>query len=249
MTLTLVADSLDELPEGLRAGAKEEGGKFRVGSLPQGYAVENITGLKNALAEEKAARRAAAEAAGHWSDMAGNDPVEVKRAFEQFKAGTLKSSKDLEDYRRSVDEKSGALVKTSSEKLAKREAQLAKVLIDQTWAQELAAAGFGRSMKLLMPMCRAQSSIEDVNGELRLVLKDETGKPLISRRPDNHEGMTAAEFVAALRDQPDYRALCDAKPTGGTGGSSQTGGTGRVGIPGQPLSARELLARAHADAK
>ena len=246
MPITLIADSVDELPEALRAVAKEDGGKYRVSGLPQGFAVENVQGLKTALAEERTARKALEKVAAQWSDLPeGTDPVEVKKAHELMRAGSLKSSKEIDDFKRALEEKTAGEIKKAGEKLLKRDAQLHKLMVDQAWTQELTSAGFGKALKLLLPMCRSQSAVEDVNGELKLVLKDEQGRPLISKKADNNDAMTIAEFVSGLREQSEYRSLCEAKPAGGTGGASQTGGSGRTGdaIDITKMSPAELIAR------
>jgi hypothetical protein len=230
MPIALVADSPDELPEALRATAKEQGGKWHVSALPAGFGVENIQGLKNALADERTARKAAETVAKRWSELPEDaEPVEVKKAFDALKAGTLKSSKDIEDYKAALEGKMAAQIKAATDAKAKADAQLAKMLVDGQLTQALAAHGFGRNAALMTPMLREKISVEDSGDSKRVVLKDEQGRVLISKKPGNNDPMDIAEFVAGLRDQPEFKPLCETKATGGTGGASQGGGSARTG--------------------
>lgn len=230
MPVTLIADSPDELPEALRAVAKEQGGKWHVASLPAGFAVENVQGLKNALAEERTQRKAAESAAKRWADLPDDaDPSEVKRAFDAMKAGTLKSSKELDEFKAALEGKTKAQIDAAMAAKAKADAQLSKLLVDGQLTQALAAAGFGKHAHILTPMLRERIAVEDSGDTKRVVLKDEQGRVMISKKPGNNDPMDIAELVAGLREQPEYKMLCETKPTGGTGGASQNGGAARTG--------------------
>lgn len=246
MPIALVADSPEELPEALRATAKEQGGKWHVAALPAGFGVENIQGLKNALADERTARKSAEAAAKRWAELPEDaEPGEVKKAFEALKAGTLKSSKDIEDYKAALEGKMAAQIKAANEAKAKADAQLARLLVDGQLTQALAAHGFGRNAALLTPMLREKISVEDSGDGKRVVLKDEQGRVLISKKPGNNDPMDIAEFVAGLREQPEFKPLCETKATGGTGGASQGGGSARTGDSADitKMSPAEMLLR------
>ena len=49
MALRIVADALAEIPEGLREAAKQDGGAYVVTDLADGWALENVSGLRSAL--------------------------------------------------------------------------------------------------------------------------------------------------------------------------------------------------------
>ena len=193
------------------------------------------------------AQKNAETAAARWAEIPEDaDPASVKSAFEAMKAGTLKSSKELDDFKRALEEKTKGEMSKVGEKLTKREAQLRRLMVDQALTAELTAAGFGRTLRVMLPLCRESCSIEETNGELTVVLKDEHGRPLISKKAGNNDAMTITEFVSGLREQAEYKPLCEAKAAGGTGGASQTGGSGRAGdTHGREMSARELLEQGH----
>jgi hypothetical protein len=246
MPIALVADSPDELPEALRATAKEQGGKWHVAALPAGFGIENIQGLKSALADERTGRKTAEAMAKRWAELPEDaDPSEVKKAFDALKAGTLKSSKDIEDYKAQLEGKMAAQIKAANEAKAKADAQLAKLLVDGQLTQALAAHGFGRNAALLTPLLREKISVEDSGDTKRVVLKDEQGRVLISKKPGNNDPMDIAEFVAGLREQPEFKPLCETKATGGTGGASQGGGSARTGDSADitKMSPAEMLLR------
>lgn len=230
MPVSLIADSVDEIPEALRANAKESGGKWHVAALPAGYAVENVQGLKNALVEERTARKAAeAEAKKIEALPKDADVSELVKAYEAMKSGTLKSSKEIDEFKSALEGKTAAQIKAAMDAKAKADAQLSKMLVDGQLMQALAAAGFGKHAQLLTPMLRERMVTEDHGDTKRVVLKDEQGRVMISKKPGNNDPMDIAELVAGLRDQPEYKMLCETKPTGGTGGASQGGGSARTG--------------------
>ncbi len=53
MAFRIVADKSEELPEGLRAQAKQVDGKFVVDSLPEGWEIGDTVGLRKFLSEER----------------------------------------------------------------------------------------------------------------------------------------------------------------------------------------------------
>ncbi len=248
MPISITADALDELPEALRASAKEAGGKFVVGSLPTGFAVENVHGLKSALSEEKAARKAAEQRAKLLGDDTEDDIAEARRARDAMRAGQLKSSTDIDAFKKALEEKSAGELKRRDEKLSKREVQLRKVLIDNAATTHLIKAGGGDALRLLLPIVRDAAHVEEdeKSGELRIVLRDGEGRPLISKKPGNNDPMEWDEFVTSLREQPDLKSCFKIQATGGSGAASQSGGSARTATQeGQNLSAMERLARAN----
>jgi hypothetical protein len=84
MPIALVADSPEELPEALRATAKEQGGKWHVAALPADYGIEYVKGvqtLKTRLTEKEQERRLALEEAMPWRVFPKDtDPAEVLKA-------------------------------------------------------------------------------------------------------------------------------------------------------------------------
>jgi len=49
MPITITADKSDELPEGLRPTAKENGGKFVVDAIPEGWGIDNVAATRGKL--------------------------------------------------------------------------------------------------------------------------------------------------------------------------------------------------------
>jgi hypothetical protein len=99
----------------------------------------------------------------------------------------------------------------------------------------------------LLPLVRAAADVvETQTGDLRVVLKDESGRTLMSKKSDNHDDMTIEEFVGSLRDAADLKSLFKIQAAGGSGSTSQTAGRGQVGQQTEDLSRlspAELIAR------
>jgi hypothetical protein len=247
IVVTAVADSQDELPEALRAVAKEQGGKWHVTALPDGWALDNTKALRNAFVDEKERRKDLAERVARFESVLPKDadPAEVAKAYEAYKGGTLRSSKEIDEFKAALEGKTSAQIKAAQDARAKADAQLAKLLVDGQLSQALAAHGFGRHAAILTPLLRERITVEDSGDTKRVVLKDEQGRMLISKKPGNNDPMDVAEFVAGLRDQPEYKMLCETKATGGTGGASQGGGSARTGDSADitKMSPAEMLLR------
>ncbi len=246
MPITILADKPEELPEALRSLLKPHGDRLVLSEIPQGFALENIVGLKTSLSEERAARKAAEQRAKLIDGVKDEDLPEALSALEMKRAGTLKSSKDIEDYKTALEGKSKAELQKAEGKAAKLTAQLRKQLIDSEATKHLLKHGGGDALRILLPIVRQAASVEeDDQGELRVVLKDEAGKPIISKKPGNNDPMDWEEYVGQMREAPDMRVLFKAQATGGSGAASQTGGSGRAATHDSNLSAMERLARAN----
>lgn len=239
MALRITADSLDELPEGLRAKATQEGGAYVVAGLSDGWAIEDVAGLRGALQSERGARNLMQKltdalgyqfdgATGGWSKT-GVDPREAVEAMEAVRSGKVKSNDEIERYRESIRETFAAEKKALEKERDSIRSQLENVIVRDAAYQALTTAG-AVSPKVMLPMLQSMARVErDGAGNLVPVLYDDTGKPILSRKAGaNGAAATFDEFVDTLRGSDEYRPLFNAKSTGGSGGGSQAGGSGRV---------------------
>lgn len=97
MALQAVVDSLEKIPEALKAEyTKGDDGKFRlaVEGLPQ---PEDTTGLKSALAAERKLRADAATKVKAW-DALGKSPEEIQNMLSTAEAEALEKSKKKGDF-------------------------------------------------------------------------------------------------------------------------------------------------------
>lgn len=245
MAILIVADTAEELPDELRKTAKQDASGKVTATLPDGWGVENAVALKRALSEERTTRKKLEESVKAFADagLGADSAVEASAALEKFRSGGLKSAKEIEDYRASLEAKYQGETKKVMDKLAKRDAQLRKKLIDAAATEAISKNGGARGMRALLPLVHAAARVdEDENGELRVTLHNEAGQPLITKKSGSNDPMGFDEFVQSMREADDLKPLFDAKPAGGSGGGSQPGGSWKpVGPDRSTLSPQELL--------
>ena len=208
--------TLDDIDEALRPLYREIGGKHVLDVEPsEGFALENVEGLKNALAAE---RRKVAEAAAalkvaedNVARYGGMDPAAAMAALNRINSGELSADVDkavaarVEALRAGIAEAAGSEAKaaraelaTTKETLTKREKQLQKLALENVLQSELSRAKpLDDAADALLLMAAQHTAVVEVDGELvpRVIDKagaerlDATGKP-----------MTIRAFMSELRD-------------------------------------------------
>lgn len=252
MVLLLTADTLDELPEALRGDAKKGQDGRMVTSLKDGWAIEDVQGLKRSLAEERAARKKADKTLADLGDFDLADLPAAREALDAKKGGTLKSAKEIEDFKQALAAKSETERKKLQDESAGYRGQLEKLLVESAAVAAITKAGGGKSLRALLPLVKGAARVERTeSGELRVGLVDEFGKPLITKKSGSNDPMEFEEFVGQLRDAADLKALFESQAAGGAGTNSQGGGSGRAatnvsGSASAMPSGEELLRRANA---
>lgn len=256
MTLYLQADKVEELPEKLRAGAKEVGGKYLSGLGD--FSVSDERALKSALAEERRIRKLQAgvlkdfgwslsEDGSEWAQQ-GLDPVVAHDLHDKHKAGGLKSTKELDDFRSQLQDKFARDSKDKDARIRTVEQQLAEQLVDREAIQAIQL--HNGSVKLLLPVVKNAARIErDADGRSKVTLVGDDGKILITTRSGSTDPMGFAEFVEGLKKLGEFKPAFSGLGVGGAGTTSQRGGaatagTGRGDAPAI-LSSRDLLQRAN----
>lgn len=248
MPFRIVADALEDLPEGLRAAAKNEGGKFVVAELANDWAIEDVGGLKRSLSEARAERDKLKKLASAYEGIDPAAAAEAREALEKLKAGQLKGSKEIEDYKAAVERKMAEERAKLEGKLTARTAALRERMIRGELAPVIAKLGGGEAMDAILTLASQHVRIEeDDAGNLKHSIVDASGKPRVTKKSGSGDPMGFDELIAEMRDASSTRGLFQAPAAGGSGGSSQTGGAGRAANPGQQLlPTRELLNRGNA---
>lgn len=240
MAFRIVADKTEDLPEGLRAQAKQEGDRWVVSSLPEGWEVGDTVGLRLRLSEERTARKEAEKALAAYEGI--DDAAAARDALQQLKAGALKGSKEIDEFRKQLEAKVASDLAKKDTTLSALQSQLREQLVES--AAQKAIAEAGGNLKLLLPIVRSAVKAEMAqDGRLAVTLVDEGGKELVSKVAGATGPMSIAEFVGTLREQAEYKAAFAGSGTGGSGAAHSAAGAARASVPGS-LSARELFDRA-----
>ncbi len=247
MPIRLVADSLNDIPEGLRDAAKQEGQVYVVSQLKENWAIEDVGGLKRALGEVRGERDQLKKVAAAFEGIDPTSAAEAREALEKLKAGQLKGSKEIDEFKAAVEKKMAEERAKLEGKLNARTAALRDRMIRGELAPVVAKLGGGEAMDAILTLASQHVRIEeDADGNLKHSIVDAGGKPRVTKKSGSPEPMGFDELIAEMRDASSTRGLFKAPAAGGSGGGSQTGGSGRAANPGQQLlSARELLDRAN----
>lgn len=246
--LKIIADKVDELPEGLRSAAKAEGNVVVVTELPAGFAIEDISALKSSLSEARKERDEAKRVVKAFEGIDPASAAEAREALDKLKAGQLKGSKEIDEFKASVEAKMAQERAALESKLAARTEALRERMVRGELAPVIAKLGGSESMDAILTLASQSIRIEETaDGSLRHSIVDASGKPRVTKKGGSADPMGFDELIAEMRDASSTRGLFKAQATGGAGGSSQTGGAGRAANPGlPPKSARELFDRANA---
>jgi hypothetical protein len=217
---TVVGEAVGE--DGKVAGAAE----ILTDALPTGWGIENVAGLRQSLADERGARKAAEKALKAYD---GIDDADIAReAVSKMKAGTLKSRDEIDAYKLEIEKKMAKDLAAAHTERDTFKKQLEETLVER---DALAAITEAKgNPRLLMPVVRAAARIErNGDGKLHVALVGEDGKPLITKKAGSSDGMSLSEYVSTLKASPDYKAAFSGSGSGGAGSNSQSGGAGKAG--------------------
>lgn len=219
MPLPLIVDSLDTVPEPLRANYVQSDGKFRLDV--DGY--EDPVSLKSALEKERKAARDASRQAKAWADL-GKTPEEIHAL--------------LESHQRTEEDKAikgGEFDKLRSQMLTAHQAELGKKdgridaltraihgrIVDADATAAIAAAKGVPA--LLLPHVRAQVKVVEEDGEFVARVVDQAGNPRVNGKGDF---LSIADLVSEMRQSDVFGRAFEPTGTTGSGATGSSGGGG-----------------------
>lgn len=228
--LKAIINTLNDVDEGFRshyrAGTAAEGmdGKFVLDvEAFEGFGLENVNGLKNALSTERTAL--AAEKA-KTKDFEGLDPVEAKNAVSKMKElGTLDPKKDVDRLvQEKVDAQLAQINDLQSKELASRDAKIKArdALLTSTFQREAAvkeiAAAKG-DVDILLPHVLPSIAFDLEEGEGGVLIPktrvvDANGNTKIGTSAGSN--MTIAEHVAEMKKSEKFSRLFEGSGHDGT---------------------------------
>jgi hypothetical protein len=211
MSLQLIVDTVDALPEAVREFYEPDGEKFRL----KVEGVEDTSGLKSALKREREAREAAERTA---KEFTGLNPKEIRKLIAEREAAAEASAREKGDFdavlaqHRAKWQQELDAIKGERDALATAER---RATVGNTLTQALAKAGVTEEgLELLQDRLASRIKSETQDGKrLHRVMHDDGVTPLAG---------TAADGFATLDDLVNeatkrYPALFKAKGTGGSG--------------------------------
>jgi hypothetical protein len=227
--LKAILNSLDGIDENLASLYAEQDGKYflQVESA-EGYALENVQGLKSSLQKERNTAKALTKQLGIFD---GLDAEEARTAIDQLSLG---NSKNAEETKTQIEALKAQLGKKHAEEmdgltasLDSMRGQMSQELVKSKAIEALAK--FGGNADLLMPHIMNQTRLEEADGKYSAIVIDKNGDARISSKANTMDNMTIEELVTTMRDSDTF---APAFTGSGATGSGSTGSTASGGSKG-----------------
>lgn len=235
MALEPIVESLDSVPEAVRAEYKEvQGtGKFILDVVPkEGYALENIEGLKSALSKE---RGQVGELSNRLQAFGELDPQDLKQKLAKLQeletldpvkeADKIAEAKAKSQIDQVVAKHREELGKVNGN-VEKYKTQLQKLLVDDAAkAAILSAGGNEKTIAYMLPEIKRHLSLtENQDGTFITQVRDEFGNPRIGDATGS--AMTVGQLVEELKGTELWAPAFPGKnKSGGGRPSDNSGGT------------------------
>lgn len=239
MTLKLVIDKIEDVPEPIRDQYTEKDGKFHLNV--DNAEAENIFAapLKKAVEQERKLRAASDARVRAW-EKSGKSPEEIETLItEQQKMDEekLQRAGEWDKLKAQMNERHKVELDSLAKKLADKEneAQSKDKALEDLLIESHAAAAISAAkgkMKALMPHVKQHLRLErEQNGSgsnYTLKVVDDAGGPRVNGKGDP---LTVADLIAELRASDDFGGLFDGTGNSGSGmrpGSASGGANGAM---------------------
>ena len=232
MALKAVYESAESIPEGMSELYAENDGRYILQVEPtEGYALEDVSGLKSALS---ATRTEATQAKQELKKFADIDPNEARKAQERLKE--LLEATDGGDVEKTVEAKVQSkvdqIVAKHQEELAAREREVQELTgtVDQVLRKQVATAAISAakgSVDLLLPHVIANTRVQKgEDGQFRVDVVDANGNARIADAKGNN--MSIEDLVAEMRSSDVFGRAFEGTGNAGSGAPAKRshGGTG-----------------------
>ncbi len=250
MGLKAVVSKIEDIPEGFRGLYKQaDGGKLVLDVEPvEGFALEDVGGLKSALSGEREAKRAAeaklTELSGSLKSFEGLDPAETRKKLTKLdellkidpeKEADRLARERVEGWIAGEGKKYQGEIEKREQRIASLSSALSKEMIEAKAVTAITSEK-GR-IKPLMPHVLARTRIREIDGQHVAEVLDEKGNPRIGSA--DGKPMTISELVRELKADPDFAGNFEGS---GHSGSGSHGGSGHPGSGGaQPTKSVDMI--------
>lgn len=230
MALKAIIDALDGLPDGVKEHyTARDDGKFALTVDPvDGFALEDVSGLKTALGKERTQREKLEKDVIKFKDL---DPDKARAALtelDELKKIDPASEADKIANTKFEAAKTQLLAKHQSEmgSLSERntflESQIGALLIDSAATAALAEAK--GSVELLLPHVRAHTRVKETDGKFTVEVIDKDGNAKIADAKGT--AMDIKGLVAEMRQSDTFGRAFEASGNSGSGKQPGNGGGG-----------------------
>lgn len=221
--LKAVLQTLEGVEEAIAGLYRKEGDRFVLNvEAVDGFGLEDVAGLKTALASERSAASTARQSLKKYE---GLDPDAARAALENAGKGGDKAA--LDSLRAELESKFERELKSVSETKDSLQKQLERELV--TSAATAAIAEAGGSVELLLPHVKAAAKMEQTeNGEYRVHIVGDNGQPRVTMKQGSTVNMGIGEYVDSLKAAESFAPAFAGSGRSGTGTrpSKAAGGQG-----------------------
>jgi len=231
--LKAIIDTVDGLPDAVKEHYKQgDDGKYVLTvEAVNGFSLEDVTGLKNALGKERSTRESLEKAAAKFKDL---DPDKAREALAKLaelseidpkKEADKLAQVKVDAIKAQLLESHSKDIKARDEALSTYRSQIEKLLVDSAATAALAEAK--GSVDLLLPHIRNAARVVEKDGVFAVEIVSPDGAPKVNAKGDN---MSIKELVAEMRQSDVFGRAFEASGNSGTGKgpSNGTGGTGQL---------------------
>ncbi len=234
MALKAIVEAIDTVPEAARAFYTENDGKFILDvESVDGYALEDVSGLKGTLGKEMTLRKKLEKEVVRFKDI---DPEKAREALVKLEElGNFDPSKDadkivserLEAAKRQLIEKQAKEIEPLKGRIGQLTSYVEKLLIDNAATAALAEAQ--GSVELLLPHVQKHTRVREQDGEFTVEVVGKDGNARIGN--SKGDAMTIAELVQEMRSSETFGRAFEG--TGHRGSGTPPKNTGESGkLPG-----------------
>lgn len=231
MALKAVVETIDSIPEAVRGLYKEAEGKFVLDVEPvEGYALEDVSGLKTTLGKEMSLRKRLEKDVLKFKDI---DPDKAREALAKLEEiGSIDPNKEadrlaserLEVAKRQLLEKHTGEITVRESKIGSLTKTIEGLLIDNAATAALAEAK--GSVELLLPHVQKHTRVREQDGRYVVEVIDKDGNARIGNAKG--DPMTISELVQEMRKSEAFGRAFEG--LGQSGGGTQPG-NGSGGSP------------------
>lgn len=246
MAIRAILPSLDQAPEALREHYTEREGKFVLNvEAVDGYALEDVTGLKSALGAERTKREQLERDVVKYKDI---DPDKARSALAKLaELGDLDPTKEadkiantrFEAAKSQLLEKHQAEVGQRDERIGMLTSTLDDLLRRQRATAALAAAK--GNVDLLLPHVLSATRTVEKDGKFAVEVIDGAGNIRIGDGKGTPMDLDA--LVSEMRSSPTFKAAFEGEGHGGGGKKPDGNPTGaKANLGGTPEERRVAIA-------
>lgn len=234
MELDPIVDALDSIPEPLREAYVERDGKYVLNVKPKdGWALEDVNGLKTALGKERTQRETLEKQFAKFKDI---DPDKAREALAKLEelakidpekeADKIASTK-FEAAKQQLLEKHSNELKARDERISHLTRTVEQLLIDSVATAAIAEAK--GSVELLLPHVRAHTRVkESEDGKFSVEVIDKDGNARIADAKGTP--LDIKGLIAEMRQSETFGRAFEGSGNSGSGmrPGASSGGAGQL---------------------